>query len=420
MAYSEEDDSIEIDISDEDTRREWDYDPRGERYFDVTDPYYDIDLSEEEEEEWDGGVHDDLGLGFLPEKKYIDFQFGYINGANPIEWLTDPSNNRLVFRREYDLCYLPQGIDNNRRIGLRVQAKRVSVRLITYLDPARSNTKLAWDNGLERQSGVMLFRFFIFIDKSHQWSDLYPKYGWSLNSGATAFNFEADRGFLQNASINSFYHPINIKQYRILMDSGVITVEPKYRNKQTLISAYNAAVPRDITNVVQPVLWQFLQPHGTLKMVTDHGTAIAEDTITDEISQRVTLSMATFSAYETPGGIGTTEGTIDTIPLLNNITTTDARSVTTINWEANPAGALQQYVVPRNAGYCEFSKASGATRTYEWNYDLDLTLQYADTGNPAGIDTVPIHNAIRFGVLYYSGAHNCCAELVSRVEYEDC
>ena len=65
-----EEDSLEIDLSDEefDTRKEWEYDPRGERYFDVDNPYYDMysdewESDEEEDEEDDADYLDDLGLG---------------------------------------------------------------------------------------------------------------------------------------------------------------------------------------------------------------------------------------------------------------------------------------------------------------------------------------------------------------------
>lgn len=366
-------------------------------------PFRDPELEDEGEDEIPFKPFDEI------EKKYCTLQIGDLTTVSGLKtkWLASPLS--VPFRMERPMISVGVGTDSNQRIGEKIFPARASVRLITYWDPLDSPYQEE-ENGWNGYEGGC-FRFFVFVDKVKQWKQTYPDAGYSLGAGNGANSaFTPGRGFLQNGSIHSFYNPDTIKNYRILIDTGVIHQGVKYAGVNYAQGEFGETRDPGLVSVASINV----NPAAQVDTAIVSGADFEEDIVDTSLYG----GFSGTGAFEIPLGVGGGEFAFAFDPLITGIYASQVRARSKLTLAEGDLAIVKSTAEAMNR--IRYTKPKPCTKTYEWNIDLKTLESVFDRSafNPA-VDPFPTHGDIRWGVIYISNTMNLCYQVDTRVEYYD-
>lgn len=331
------------------------------------------------------------------DKKFFTLEIGRL-GSDVDQIVT--ANLNTTWRVAFDITSgITKGLNRNQRTGNRITVTRISWRVYFGYAPSMS------DQSINAIASEALFRFFIYQKKTAGTISNAADLGQPPNTALPGFNTQDDTnvGFLDTASILSFYRLQNISNYRIWHDSGVQALVFEDGNVQYAYAG----------------LGQQSFPTGDqgheedVKMnVTLIGITNAEGGGNIEGNLEFPEQFASLGSAA-PGGVGTIDGLITplVIPLTNNL------DINTVETELGPAGGLNQ-ILFRNLTKNDYGVLTKCVRPkerlryFEGNFDVKIPVDYGNQTNPR-------LNGIRFGTLIFTPAFAVRYGFSLRVEYLD-
>ena len=307
--------------------------------------------------------------------------------------------NGSIWRKCWDISGVTQGFDNNNRVGFKINVKRISVRFIIWYS---QTPVIALFDGSGRTQGA--FRCFCYVNKVEKYKT-DPPFGWPSagkdlgTNTSSAFSFNNATSFLQTDRIASFYNLSTVQNFEILGDSGVVFMNPAKKCRKQIMHAPVNGVPEAFDHIFQTPT-----PGGCRYL-----TAIVSenDFEGDEIRTNINLNATLDGAVELAAGTGGPFESVYT-SFLSNLSTNSVRADSQVISQYN-GGATNDQV-----NRVEIWNPSAEPELIEWNFDVDIPVEFDNLGL-----YYPLHNGIRFGLMYCGGPLNAYIDLQTRIIFED-